>query len=153
MNTTRLTNTTGLALLILAAACGGGGGEQPPAETPAPPTAQSVPMSTSPATPDAGGKIIEIEMETDAQGNNLFRPADVTASRGDVLRYKLVSGVHNVHFVADSNPTLKPALDPSPMLQLPGQSIDVKVTWDAGRYFYQCDPHMLLGMVGHITVK
>jgi plastocyanin len=34
------------------------------------------------------------------------------------------------------------------MFQLPGQTYDVKVQSPPGRYFYQCDPHALLGMVG-----
>lgn len=104
-------------------------------------------------TPDAGGKVIEVEMLTDDQGNNIFRPADVEAAKGDVIRWKLVNGVHNVHFVADSNKTLASTPPASDMLQLNGQTYDLKVTWEPGRYFYQCDPHALLGMVGHVTVK
>jgi plastocyanin len=70
-----------------------------------------------------------------------------------VIRYTLVQGVHNAHFLPDSNPG-KPGLPPAgPLLQVPGQTYDVKVTWDAGSYYYQCDPHALLGMVGRVTVK
>lgn len=104
-------------------------------------------------TPDAGGQVVKVEMLTDDQGNNVFRPADVEVRKGDVLRFTLVNGVHNVHFVADSNKTLASPPPASDMLQLAGQTYDVKVTWEPGRYFYQCDPHALLGMVGHVTVK
>lgn len=104
-------------------------------------------------TPDAGGQIVNVEMLTDDQGNNVFRPADVEVKKGDVLRFTLVNGVHNVHFVADSNKTMASPPAASDMLQLAGQTHDVKVTWEPGRYFYQCDPHALLGMVGHVTVK
>ncbi len=151
MTTSRIASAALFASLILVGACGGG--EQAPAVTPDPTPTPAAPTATGPQTPDEGGKIIEIEMETDDQGNNVFEPANVEAKRGDVLRYKLESGVHNVHFLADSNPTMKNAPPPSAMLQLPGQTFDLKVTWDAGRYFYQCDPHALLGMVGYVTVK
>lgn len=102
-------------------------------------------------TPDAGGQVIEIEMLTDDQGNNVFRPAEFTAKRGDVVRFTLGGGVHNVSFPADSNPGAT-FPGPSDMLQLPGQTYDVKVTQAAGRYYFQCDPHALLGMVGYMTV-
>lgn len=97
------------------------------------------------------GNIVTVEMITDGAGN-FFKPADVRVRRGDVIRYVLTSGVHNVNFVADSNPGAAnlPAL--SPMLQLPGQTFDVPVNFEPGRYYFQCDPHALLGMVGHVTV-
>lgn len=103
-------------------------------------------------TPDAGGRVISIEMETDAQGNNIFEPATIEARTGDVIRYILVTGVHNANFLADSNPG-KQGLPPAgPLLQLPGQTYDVKVSFDPGNYYFQCDPHALLGMKGRVTV-
>jgi plastocyanin len=39
------------------------------------------------------------------------------------------------------------------MLQAPGQTEDVKVIWDPGTYYFQCDPHVLLGMIGHLVVR
>jgi plastocyanin len=104
-------------------------------------------------TPDAGGQIITVQMITDDKGNR-FEPAEISAKRGDVIRYTLQAGVHNVHFLADSNagrsgfPT-----QPSELLQLPGQTQDVKVTFASGKYFFQCDPHAALGMVGHVNVQ
>jgi plastocyanin len=92
-------------------------------------------------------------MVTDEQGNNRFRPADFEVHRGDVVRFKLVSGVHNAHFVADSNRFAENLPPASPMLQLPGQTWDLKVTMPPGRYYYQCDPHALLGMVGRMEVE
>jgi plastocyanin len=29
----------------------------------------------------------------------------------------------------------------------------VKVTWAPGSYYYQCDPHAALGMVGRVEVE
>ena len=146
----RLVAVTLIGLGVVA--CGGGEG------TPAVETAQATPpatpsVATGPQTPDPGGKIITIEMLTDEQGNNIVRPAEFEAHRGDVLRYTLVSGVHNVNFVADSNPG-KPGLPAaSTFLQLPGQTHDIKVTWGPGKYYFHCDPHALLGMKGWVTVE
>jgi plastocyanin len=103
-------------------------------------------------TPDPGGKVITVEMETDGMGN-FFEPAEFEANQGDVIRFMLVTGVHNANFLPDSNPpgtTLPPA---TPLLQLPGQTYDVKVEMAPGRYYFQCDPHALLGMIGYVTVK
>ena len=104
-------------------------------------------------TPDAGGKVITVQMETDDAGNNKFDPADFEAKKGDVIRYTLKGGVHNVHFLADSNAGKTGLPAASQMLQLPGQTVDVKVDWAPGAYYYQCDPHALLGMKGHVRVQ
>src|SRR5262245_29361084 len=104
-------------------------------------------------TPDPGRKLITVEALTDDQGNNVFKPATFEAHRGDVIRFTLKSGVHNVNFLADSNPgkTGLPAV--SAMLQLPGQTYDVKVTFTPGSYYFQCDPHAALGMKGRVKVE
>lgn len=105
-----------------------------------------------PLTPDAGRKIITVEMETDAQGNNIFKPSTIEANRGDIIRYTLVAGVHNAHYLPDSNPGKSRLPGAGPLLQLPGQTYDVKVTLDPGEYYFHCDPHALLGMKGHLKV-
>lgn len=102
------------------------------------------------ATPT--GKIVTVELSSDGNGN-YFKPADFEVHRGDVIRYTLKSGVHNVHFLADSNAgksNLSPASD---MMQLPDQTLDVPVNFEPGTYFYQCDPHVALGMKGHVKVE
>jgi plastocyanin len=135
--------------IVLITACGGG--EPPAHDMPA-----MTPPSTStggPLTPSPGGVVIAIDMTTDAAGNNKFTPAEFTVHAGDVLRFTLSTGVHNVNFLADSNPALKPPPPASPLLQLPGQSWDIAVDFPPGRYYFQCDPHALLGMVGHLTVE
>ena len=119
-------------------------------------SAATTERATSPTggqlTPDPGGKVITVEMETDAQGNNVFRPATIEARRGDVIRYVLVAGVHNAHFLPDSNEHKKGLPEEEPLLQLPGQTHDVKVLLEPGTYYFHCDPHALLGMIGHVTV-
>ncbi len=108
--------------------------------------------AASGATAGATGDTITIEMHTDATGN-YFKPAQIEAERGDVLRFVLVTGVHNVHFLADSN-SIKVGLPPaSDMLQLPGQTFDLMVSLQEGDYYFQCDPHAALGMKGKLEVE
>lgn len=148
MTLLRYSSLTAATVLVLAA-CGEGpkeGGSSPSATT------QAGAVASGPVTPDAGGKIITVEMETQPDGSNIYEPAHVEAKRGDVIRYMLVTGVHNAHFVADSNAG-KTGLPPTPqLLQLPGQTYDFKVDLAPGTYYFHCDPHALLGMIGHLTV-
>ena len=104
-------------------------------------------------TPDAGRQVVVVKMISDGASNR-FEPATFEVHQGDVIRYTLESGVHNVHFLADSNPGKvgSPAA-PSDFLQLPGQTYDVKVSWKEGTYYFQCDPHAALGMIGHVKVE
>jgi plastocyanin len=137
------------AMLSFAAACGGG---EKPAASQAAPQASSAQASAGPLAPAPGGKVIEVVMNTDGEGN-YFKPSEVHANRGDVLRFTLKVGVHNLHFVADSNvgkggyPQAA-----SDFLQLPGQTYDVAVNMPAGSYYFQCDPHAALGMKGRLIV-
>lgn len=104
------------------------------------------------AAPAATGTVIDVKMITDDKGN-YFEPADITAKPGDVLRFILVSGVHNVSFPAASNADASALPEMSPYLQLPGQTYDLAVSLAAGDYTFQCDPHAALGMVGTLTVQ
>ena len=134
--------------LAMALACGGGGEKAEKEEE-----AEEAPVAGGPVQPGPGGKIIIVEMLTDEKGVNQFRPSEIEAKKGDVIRYTLVVGVHNVNFPADSNPGVAGLPGPAAMLQVPGQTFDVLVTWDEGRYTFQCDPHALLGMIGHVKVE
>ena len=106
-----------------------------------------------PFTPDPGGKVVAVEMSTDGEGS-YFKPAEIRVKPGDVIRYTLKVGVHNVHFVADSNAGKSgyPSAS-SDFLQLPGQTYDVLVHLPPGSYYFQCDPHAALGMKGHVIVE
>ncbi len=139
-----------VATIALTTACGGGEKETPATTTP--PAAPAV-TPGSPLTPADGGKVITIEMTTDEKGVNKFTPSEFEAHQGDVMRFTLVTGVHNVHFLADSNRTLSSPPTASPLLQLPGQTYDIAVDFPEGRYYFQCDPHALLGMIGHVKVE
>jgi plastocyanin len=113
---------------------------------------QPAAQTAGPLTPAPGGKIIEVMMVSDGEGN-YFQPKEVHANRGDVVRFTLKVGVHNVHFVADSNAgkTGYPTA-PSEFLQLPGQTYDVAASMSPGTYYFQCDPHAALGMTGRVIV-
>jgi len=139
------------AAAVLIASCGGEK-KTTPGETPTA-GAPSAAATGGPLTPDPGGKIIIVELISDSAGN-YYKPSEITAKRGDVVRYTLKVGVHNVHFLADSNVgrTGYPQA-PSDLLQLPGQTYDVAVRFPAGKYYFQCDPHAALGMRGHLTVQ
>ena len=131
--------------------------EQPPSESAQQPAAEAAAASSAGfgenLTPDAGGKVIEVHMLTDDQGNNKFDPSEIEAHQGDVIRFTLKTGVHNVDFLADSN-TVKSGLPgASALLQLPGQTADLKVTLAPGKYYFQCDPHAALGMKGRLEVE
>ena len=142
------------AATLVALGCGGdqkAATEKPPTAAVAAPSA--VAFSASPLTPDPGGKVVTVELYSDAVGN-YFKPAEVHAKAGDVVRYTLKVGVHNVHFLADSNAGRSSyPQSASDMLQLPGQTLDLAVKMPAGSYYFQCDPHAALGMKGHLIVE
>jgi plastocyanin len=135
-----------IAAVFLAAACGGG--EKPDAGA-SPTPAAAPPASVAPC---ATCKVIEVTMTSTEKGN-FFTPGKFEAHEGDVLRFKLVVGVHNVHFLPDSNPGAKNLPPASEMLQLPGQTVDIPLNFGTGKFYFQCDPHALLGMVGRVEVE
>jgi plastocyanin len=135
-----------LAVFLAIAACGGEKHDQESHDVGAPGGVASA------VTPAPGRRFLTVEAETDEAGNNKFSPSEVHAQQGDVIRYTLKLGVHNVHFLPDSNPGKKGLPPASDMLQLPGQTIDILVSFEPGTYYFQCDPHAALGMHGHLIV-
>jgi plastocyanin len=156
-----LKSLLGTAVLALVAAACSQGDARPndqaaapsaPAATeqPAAATGSQTRLGTADATPT--GNVIEVKMITDDRGN-YFEPAEIEAKPGDVIRFSLVSGVHNVHFPAAQNAGVAGLPGPSEMLQLPGQTYEVLVALGEGKYPFQCDPHAALGMVGTLEVE
>ncbi len=141
-----------IALMIVASAALAGACAKTE-KAPAADTSQAAP-STSPVsvTPGPGGKIIVIVATSDEKGN-YFTPSEVEAHTGDVLRITLKTGVHNFHFLPDSNAGKSGLPAASEMLQLPGQTTDILVNFAPGSYYFQCDPHAALGMKGHLKVE
>jgi plastocyanin len=116
-------------------------------------TSESATRDVAQTTETAGtGKTIVVEAYSDEKGS-YFKPNKLEAHKGDVVRFVLKSGVHNVHFLADSNSGKTGLPAASDMLQLPDQTYDVKVTFGEGHYYFQCDPHAALGMTGHLEVE
>lgn len=140
-----MTASTRWTLVLSVLALGACGDKEP-----APASSGGAEATVSEVAPT--GKVIEIKAITDDQGNR-FEPTEVEAHPGDVLRVVLVSGVHNISFPADSNPGAEGLPGPSDMLQLPGQTHDVPVTFGPGDYVFQCDPHAALGMFGKLEVE
>ena len=141
---------TVMAAAVTLAACSGDKGKDADAGEETSGAATEV---TSNGGPAATGKVIVVEMITDETGN-YFKPKEIEAHPGDVVRFTLTTGVHNVHFVADSNPGVPNLPAASELLQLPGQTFDFTVPAANGekKLYFQCDPHAALGMVGHLEV-
>lgn len=138
----------GIALAAaVIAACSGDGKKQAAGGEGATPSA-----ATTSEAPTPTGDTIVVELITDEKGN-YYKPNKLEAERGDVIRFTLVTGVHNVHFLPDSNPGKKGLPPVSEFLQLPGQTYDLVVNLDHGHYYFQCDPHAALGMIGHLEVE
>ena len=129
-----------VACLMALAACGQN--DAPAAGDGGPPAAAA----------HASGAVIVINAVTDEKGSR-FEPAKVEAKPGDILRFTLVSGVHNVSFPPATNPAGATLPPPGDMLQLPGQTFDLAVNLPEGKYHFQCDPHAALGMTGELEVE
>jgi plastocyanin len=115
------------------------------------PAASGAATSGAPAAAPTG-RVVTVGMVSDASGN-FFKPADFEVHRGDVIRFTITVGVHNVNFLPDSNPGKKNLPKASDLLQLPGQTYDFAVDLEPGTYYYQCDAHAALGMKGHLKVE
>ena len=125
------------------------------------PREAQAPPAAAPASPvrtalgkreEAKGRTIVITMETDETGNR-FVPSAVTAKEGDVLRFVVGTGVHNVHFPAETNPGVQGLPPASELFNTPGHTREYVVGLGSGTYHFQCDPHAALGMVGVLTVQ
>ncbi len=141
----RALSALALGATILTLACG----KDTKTNTDGSPDAAGQKASSSKA---GSGKAIVVTLTSDATGNT-FTPNEIVANKGDTVRFTIGVGVHNVNFLPDSNPGKTGLPKASDMLQLPGQTYDLPVTFASGRYYFQCDPHALLGMKGHLTVK
>jgi plastocyanin len=102
------------------------------------------------ATVPLTGDVITVEMH--GVGGQWFEPSEFTAKPGDVVRFVLVSGVHNASWPSDRNPAGVKLPESTPYLQAPGQTHDVVGDLPSGEYGFVCDPHIPLGMVGTMTV-
>lgn len=136
----RLTLSTLLTLTTLMVACGGG--EKPDA----------APAGGAAPEVKATGRIITVVLTTDEKGS-YFTPSTIEASPGDIVRFTLKTGVHNVSFPDSLNSTKDGLPKSSDFLQIPGQEYDLPVSMRPGTYQFHCDPHAALGMKGQLIVK
>lgn len=149
MRTHRTLALIGLGVSLSLGACAGeeaAAGEETVAAAPA------VDAAAAPTAVQPTGNVIEVKMITKG-ATNAFEPAQVTARQGDVIRFVLDSGVHNVSFPADKNAGAANLPAASTYLQQPGQTHDVAVNMAPGSYTFQCDPHVMMGMVGTLDVQ
>ena len=169
----------GMALLASAAILGSCGGEKQPAPDTAAANAAAASATTpAAATPAAApaaagavvaapatGKTHEVKMIGDATGYK-FEPANLSIKQGDAVKFIMVSGgPHNVAFPTVTDPAAKPQLDAnmqgakmgelsSPMLMQPNEAYVVSFAKiPAGKYEFNCTPHVAMNMKGTITVQ
>lgn len=121
-------------------------------ETSAAAVPAEAPAAAAPAPAAATGEVVEVKMIMNG-AENYFEPANVTVKQGDVVRFTLVSGVHNVSFPAAKNPGMNGLPAASPYLTTAGQTHDMVVDLAPGTYNFQCDPHVAMNMFGTLTVQ
>jgi plastocyanin len=152
-----------VASVFALAACGGKSESAPAAEeTAAPaPAAEAAPAAAAAVT----GTTHEIKMIGDEKGYR-FEPANLTVKTGDAVKYVFVSGgPHNVAFEGaalsadvkkqlDANFSAKMAELSSNMMLNAGESVTISFAGiPAGKYPFNCTPHLAMNMKGVITVE
>jgi len=157
-----------VAAVVTFAACGGSSDSAPAAEsTPAPAAEAAAPAPTGAVTlAPATGTTHEVRMLGDDKGFR-FEPANLTIKSGDAVKFIAVSGFpHNVAFSAtglaadvkaqlDANfGTERMAELTSNMYMTEGQNATISfANIPAGKYEFNCTPHLAMGMKGVITVQ
>ena len=112
---------------------------------------KSLPLITFAAlsvmTSSAFSEDFEVNMlNQGADGVMVFEPSVLKISVGDTVTFKPTNPGHNSASIAGMIPTGANSWDG-------GMSQEVKVTFtEEGTYVYQCTPHLMMAMVGVITV-
>ena len=103
--------------------------------------------SAAPTPPVASGEIYEIEMRNQGtDGVMVFEPSVVSLQVGDSVTFKATDAGHNSASIEGMIPAGAAIWDS-------GMSQDITVTFtEEGTYVYQCTPHLMMAMVGVITV-
>ena len=158
-----------VAAVVTFAACGGGSDSAPAAESTPAPAAEAAPAAAPTgaiAFAPATGTTHEIRMLGDDKGYR-FEPANLTIKSGDAVKFIAVSGFpHNVAFSATGMAAdVKAQLDAnfgtermaeltSNMYMTEGQNATISfANIPAGKYEFNCTPHLAMGMKGVITVQ
>lgn len=157
------------ASVITFAACGGSSDSAPAAETTPAPAAEAAPAPAATgavAFAPATGTTHEVRMVGDDKGYR-FEPANLTIKSGDAVKFIAVSGFpHNVAFSAtglaadvkaqlDANfGTFRMAELTSNMYMVANESATISfANIPAGKYEFNCTPHLAMGMKGVVTVE
>tara|TARA_B100001093_G_scaffold361880_1_gene346630 strand:- start:1406 stop:1855 length:450 start_codon:yes stop_codon:yes gene_type:complete len=95
----------------------------------------------------AAGEDFEVTMlNQGTDGVMVFEPSVLSISVGDTVTFKPTNPGHNSASIAGMIPSGAISWDG-------GMSQEVKVTFtEEGTYVYQCTPHLMMAMVGVITV-
>ena len=109
--------------------------------------ADSAEDSAAPNSPIASGEIYEIEMRNQGtDGVMVFEPSVVSLQVGDSVTFKATDAGHNSASIEGMIPEGADIWDS-------GMSQDITITFtEEGTYVYQCTPHLMMAMVGVITV-
>lgn len=160
-----------VAAVVTFAACGGGSDSAPAAETTPAPTAEAAAPAAPAATgaialAPATGKTWEVQMIGDDKGYR-FEPANLTIKSGDAVKFIAISGFpHNVAFsatglAADVKAQLDANFGSNRMAELTSNMYmnandSATISFaniPAGKYEFNCTPHLAMGMKGVITVQ
>lgn len=163
----------GLALIASAiafTACGGGS-DAPASGSSAAPAAAAAPAAPAAAAGAVAyaaptGTTHEVKMVGDDKGYR-FEPANLTIKSGDAIKFVALSGFpHNVAFVGTGlNADVRKQLDAnfgkermaeltSNMYMNPNESVTISfANIPAGKYEFNCTPHLAMNMKGVVTVQ
>jgi plastocyanin len=107
------------------------------------------------AAPTAPHMIVVQLVENHGGMPYAFEPSNVTAQRGDTLRFVQASTApHNVRFSKQAKGAKLGGAASGPYLTAKGQTYDLVIDgrFTDGSYAFVCDPHEAIGMQGTLTV-
>ena len=106
----------------------------------------SAPVEVKKVELSEGSEHIVKMLNTGDGGQMIFEPAVIKVSKGDTIHFKAVDVSHN-------SATIK-GMIPDGAIAWNGEiNRDISVTLDTeGVYVYQCDPHVMMAMIGVIQV-
>jgi len=107
-------------------------------------------------TDPAPSKTIIVKMVEKSLTEFAFEPANITARRGDVIRFVQTStSPHNVEFTNTPDGTELNGSGMGPYLTQIDETYDVVIDgrFVPGEHTFVCTPHEFMGMVGMITVE
>ena len=112
----------------------------------------AMPMASTPAVVmekielSQGSEHVVKMLNSRAGGTMIFEPAVIKVSKGDTIHFKAVEMSHN-------SVSMEGMIPDGAKNWLGQLSQDISVTLDTeGVYVYQCDPHVMMAMIGVIQV-